>query len=315
MTRPISRLHPSDDEDPTGVQQLLATLPDPGPMPADLVDRITASLAVEQAHRSPSSATTSPVSPVSPAPPVPPASAHPSSGPTEATVHALPRGGSSRGPGGPARRAGNASRGWLLGLSGAAAAVAIGGVAALNMLGPSGGHAGGGSLAFGHFPIDSVTSGVEPGQGQQALLDPGAGKPQGGLDAASPSTSASTGASSGTPARATTHIQMSNLSYEASTLTAQAAQLWKAPKAALPSLSAESPAIGPIGTPLGVTQCLDSLGVAPGRTVVDIARFDGAPAAIVVTDGTRGPQVRVVSRECGAPSGTKAVLAGPIALP
>lgn len=161
------------------MQQLAGDAPDPGPMPADLVDRITASLAVEQAHRSPSSATTSPVSPVSPAPPVPPASAHPSSGPTEATTcMPFPAADPPAGRAGPARRTGNASRGWLLGLSGAAAAVAIGGVAALNMLGPSGGHAGGGSLAFGHFPIDSVTSGVEPGQGQQALLDPGAGSPR-----------------------------------------------------------------------------------------------------------------------------------------
>lgn len=40
-----------DELDPTGVRELLAGLPDPGPMPADLVRRIEARLEVERAHR------------------------------------------------------------------------------------------------------------------------------------------------------------------------------------------------------------------------------------------------------------------------
>lgn len=39
------------DPDPTGIRDLLAALPDPGPMPQDLVDRISSRLAMEQAHR------------------------------------------------------------------------------------------------------------------------------------------------------------------------------------------------------------------------------------------------------------------------
>lgn len=39
------------DDDPTGIRQILSTLGDPGPMPPELVDRITASLADEQARR------------------------------------------------------------------------------------------------------------------------------------------------------------------------------------------------------------------------------------------------------------------------
>ena len=47
---PVS--HPHDDDarvehDPTGMRDLLAALPDPGPMPADLVARIEAALADE----------------------------------------------------------------------------------------------------------------------------------------------------------------------------------------------------------------------------------------------------------------------------
>ncbi|MCH8614094.1 hypothetical protein [Arsenicicoccus dermatophilus] len=41
----------STDDDPTGVRELLAALPDPGPMPADLVSRITASLEAEARGR------------------------------------------------------------------------------------------------------------------------------------------------------------------------------------------------------------------------------------------------------------------------
>lgn len=40
-----------DDVDPTGIRDLLASLPDPGPMPEDLVARIEARLEVERAHR------------------------------------------------------------------------------------------------------------------------------------------------------------------------------------------------------------------------------------------------------------------------
>lgn len=45
--------HPQpEDVDPTGVRDLLASLPEPGPMPEDLVRRIEARLAVERASRS-----------------------------------------------------------------------------------------------------------------------------------------------------------------------------------------------------------------------------------------------------------------------
>lgn len=39
------------EDDPTGIRELLASLPEPPPMPADLVQRIEARLATEQAHR------------------------------------------------------------------------------------------------------------------------------------------------------------------------------------------------------------------------------------------------------------------------
>lgn len=295
MTRPISRLHPSPDEDPTGVQQLLATLPDPGPMPADLIERITASLAAEQANHTPQS------------------SGRPWS--------------SSRSSQPPDHHGPTVSRGWLLGLSTAAAAAAIGGVAALNLLGPAGGDAGG-SLAFGHFPVEGAASSAA-GRVASGSASPSAADPSSADSAQAPAPAATVGpqteregaagSSSPGPARSAgtprTHIQMSTANYRRDTLSAQGTQLFGKPRAALPPLSAESPAIGPIGTALGVTHCLDALGVTAQRAVVDVARFDGAPAAVIVTDGPEGREVRVVSRECGAVTGRDVVLAGPMPLP
>ncbi|WP_270887075.1 hypothetical protein [Pedococcus sp. 5OH_020] len=40
-----------EEPDPTGIRALLSSLPDPGPMPPDLVERITASIAAEQSAR------------------------------------------------------------------------------------------------------------------------------------------------------------------------------------------------------------------------------------------------------------------------
>jgi hypothetical protein len=47
------------DDDPTGVRDLLSSLPQPAPMPLYLVERINASLAAEQAQRTANTSTTS----------------------------------------------------------------------------------------------------------------------------------------------------------------------------------------------------------------------------------------------------------------
>lgn len=286
------------------MQQLLATLPDPGPMPADLVDRITASLAAEQAHRGPLSDHETAGGPTS----LPSVGSAPS-GASPSPEWSSP----ARAPHGT-----HVSRGWLLGLSAAAAAVAIGGVAALNLLGPAGGDAGG-SLAFGHFPVEA-TAGAAQGLAGGSGNPSGASSPHAsvpaapvGPDAESEAGGGSSAPDGSTPAL-TTHIQVSTVDYQRDTLVAQGTQLLGKRTAALPFLGAESPAIGPIGTPLGVTHCLEALGVTAQRAVVDVARFDGAPAAVIVTDGPGGREVRVVSRQCGAPTSGDVVLAGPLSL-
>lgn len=52
---PLNPVESSPDDDQTGVRALLSALPEPGPMPAYLVERISASLAAEQAQRAHSS--------------------------------------------------------------------------------------------------------------------------------------------------------------------------------------------------------------------------------------------------------------------
>ena len=56
-SRPDSNLPHDEDLDPTGVRDMLANLPDPGPMPEALVARISQSILLEQERRTQGSAT------------------------------------------------------------------------------------------------------------------------------------------------------------------------------------------------------------------------------------------------------------------
>jgi hypothetical protein len=51
VSQPRNREPAAEDADPTGVRALLSSLPDPGPMPSDLAERITARLRQEQEVR------------------------------------------------------------------------------------------------------------------------------------------------------------------------------------------------------------------------------------------------------------------------
>lgn len=251
VTRPLSRLRPSSDDDPTGVQRILATLPDPGPMPPELVERITASLAVEQERRGAAAGNVRPF--------------------------VRPEGSDDRRQG---------SRGLLLGLSGAAAAAAIGGVVLINAMGPTG----------------------QQSPNTQAQLLVGAPTAQEGTQGGAADDPTSGAARSGD-----THVQVSSTRYTSAQLTAQAQRLWATPAEPVRTLGAEAPAIGPIGTPLGAAECLAAIGAADAaRAMVDLALFDGSPAAVVVTESKGHREVRVVTRQCGPES--DAVLAGPITL-
>lgn len=221
------------------------------------------------------------------------------------------------------------SRSWLLGLSVAATVAAIGGVVTLNALGPSEPH---GSLAFGHVPVGINSSApvadpsaapapsapasprhaYESGFGLRGLHDADGGAPgstAGDLrqdaKAARPSADGSTG-SVVQQAQAVAHIQASDTAYTSAALVKQAAALWSKPQALHAPRVTSAAAVT---TTAGLDGCLVAIGVSAERAVVDLARFDGRPAAVIVTEGDSGRQVRVVTPQCGPSSDT--VLAGP----
>ena len=263
MTRPLSRLRPSSDDDPTSVQRILATLPDPGPMPPQLVDRISASLAAERERLTDSPAKVTPLAP-------------PTIGGPRPAVDRSDR--SDR----------SGSRGFLLCLSGAAAAAAIGGVVVINSIGPSADQA---PSAQAQFYVGTAAGNGSPAPG-----------PSGTQEAAG----------SNAP-RVDPHIQVTSTQYTSAQLADQASRLWASPQRELRTLGAEAPSIGPIGTQLGAQECLAAIGEADAtRALVDLAFFDGSPAAVVVTEGDGNREVRVVTRQCGPAS--NAMLAGPITL-
>ncbi|MGE9808352.1 hypothetical protein [Janibacter sp. G1551] len=230
----------SPDDDPTGMRDLLRHLPDPGPMPDDLVARIRASLA-EEASR-----------------------------PVTA-------------PGVVDLVAERSRRRWVLPAAAAAALIALGGTALLNLQGPSGG-------------ADSAAV-------SRAVPESGAAADDAGTDAGS---GTSDGATSGnaTPdtARAAFVLTMSERTFDpgrvASYVAAGSDDLSE-----LTSSATEAPGIGPIGTPLGASDCLERLGIDPlGGLWVDLGTVDGAPAALIVTRGdapVRSIGV-LVTRDCTA---------------
>jgi hypothetical protein len=122
----------------------------------------------------------------------------------------------------------------------------------------------------------------------------------GGFTSSTPGAStAAPGASGGSGV----HIQLGNTAYTAATLGPQARDLLDHPGAPLRPGAAEAPAIGPIGTEVGLASCLEGLGVgspAPSAVSADLATFEGRPAAVVVVTRDGASSVWVVERSCSA---------------
>lgn len=252
------------EHDPTGMRALLAGLPDPGPMPPDLVARITAALAAEvDAGAGPPASV-----------PAPPSDA----GSHGATVVPLRR-----------RRV----RLRHLGVAAAVvAAVGLGGVllsTTPNSLTASIGAAGG-----------SADSAASAGKAESAV----------------PNRAGSAGAAAGLvprPGSGAVVVVTSGRSYTAAALAEGARALLAGPAPALRTLAAESPAIGPIGSPLGARACADALGVpADAGVLVDLADVDGRPGAVLVVDTGAARTAYAVERSCT--SGRTGPVRGPVSL-
>lgn len=252
-----------DGTDPTGMRALLRGLPDPGPMPDDLVHRIQASLG------------------------------------ELADDHASAQGGSA-----PAESQ-DVSRGtpaahrpsWLVRNAPRVA------VAAIVLV-------GGGALASGPLGLlgsgdDAMTASSDTAGGASA--ESGADTP-----GVAPRSGDDPGALDTRTTRGAVTVHMSGRSYTAAGLAHQVADL--SPSAPTVPLTAESPAIGPIGTEIGVRSCLQALGLPHDTAAdVDLGQVDGTPAAVLVVTADGERTAYAVRRECTL--GNPAVLAGPVPLP
>lgn len=309
---------PDDDLDPTGMRALLRSLPDPGPMPDDLVARIQSSLA-ELSHEE-------------------------LLADDEGTSRraGLGAAGVSRGTSSEGLRAGaTAHAESAAGSDGDGWSGSRDGVGAVG--GAAGGGAGGGAGAGG----GSGTGGERPSWftrygsrlavaavvlvGGSAALTAGWGLLAGGSSSSDSAVSSdaagqaeSSRHSADAPLRGDTDLSsrsfemgpvvvtMSGRSYTAAGLATEIGS--GTDSTPLAPLTAESPGIGPIGTEVGVRSCLQALGLPPeSRADVDLALLDEAPAAILVLTGDGGRTAYAVGRDCTVDNAS--VLAGPIDLP
>jgi hypothetical protein len=255
------------EHDPTGMRALLANLPDPGPMPDDLVARITAALSAEvRGDAGVDAGATASATPS-------PTAAHAST----ATVVPLAR-----------RRFG-------LKHLGVAAAV----VAALGL----------GGVVLSTTP-NALTAAIGAGDGSDSQAGSAGRAEDQGADSAAPGPMVALVPPAGS---GQVVVVMSGRSYAVADLAAGARALAAAPGAPLPTLAAESPGIGPIGTPLGARSCATTLGVpADAGLLVDVAEVDGRPAAVLVADTAAGRSAYAVERSCT--TGTTGIVSGPVGL-
>ena len=243
------------EHDPTGMRALLASLPDPGPMPDDLVARISAALRAE----------------------------------VRSGGSFVDDGPDAVGSVVPLRRR---SRVRYLGLAAVAAVAA-------------------GVLGLGAYALDGLTGG-----GATASLDAVGGSSDSGAGAGADSkaeaqdrpAAAAPEAGSGEVV-----VVMSGVDHASKQLAVTARALDEGGLDPLRELAAESPALGPIATPVGARACADALGIPAGAGIlVDVSEVDGAPAAVLVVHDGAGRSAWAVERSC--PSGTTGPISGPVPL-
>ncbi len=246
-----------DDDDPTGMRDLLRSLSDSGPMPDDLVARITSALADEQQAR---------------------------------TVV-------------PLRRPMSGLRAWPR----YAAAAAVTGIALT-----------GGGIALRMLTDGSVTSAASSAGRANTSEAAAASTGTRAFDSSSSSSPVASAAEAAplpsVPGGALTQVTMSERVYAVDTLAENARLALTSPAQVIRDFAAESPAIGPIGTPIGARDCASALGItATAAVLTDLGTSAGMPVALVVAtapDGTR--TAYLVERDCRL--GHPGLIAGPVSL-
>lgn len=307
-----------DDPDPTGVRILLSAEPDPGPMPTGVSDRILAALA-EASRRADLDAE---------------AGSRELRDELGLTAAETDSGGEFGGDFGDHRVEGVGRPGVRdvtatepLGRVGPAAAdsaalrrrrwTVLGSVAAsvaaLGLAGSLLTNLGGASTTS----ASRASSGAVADTAPQAAAATGA--PEGG---APPAATPFSGDVSGQPRRAlptdasgrVVHIEASRRDYMKATIARLAQGMLDSPGAELGPSTGEASPVGPVGTPLGLAECVATLGEADADAVyADVATFQGAPAVVVVVVQGDFKQVFAVQRSCS--KGDPGLLYGPAVMP
>ena len=255
------------EHDPTGMRALLASRPEPGPMPDDLVARISAALAaeeqrgdgIEQLWHLHDDRAHAPV-----------AAAEGDDPDAGARVVPLRRRVGLR------HLAVAAAVVGVLGLGGFLVKSVPGDVVA--SFGTSAGSAGSGAAAE-----DSAA-----GAKAQALVAPAAGSGD-------------------------VVVVMSGVDHTSARLDVTARELDDGTLDPIADLTAESPSLGPIATPIGARTCATALGIpADAGILVDVSEVDGVSAAVLVVHSDQGRSAWAVDRSCT--TGNTGLIRGPVAL-
>jgi hypothetical protein len=264
--------HPHDDtapveHDPTGMRALLSSLPDPGPMPADLVARISAALEAE-AHAGAQARE----------------GAQLGSGLDE--LWSLQGADSAGGPAGagagcddeapaPGGRVVPLRRRVGLRHLGVAAAVV-------------------GVLGVGGYLVQALPGGGTASSSSFGAADSGAGADSSAGSKAQSAPEVAPAAGSGAVV-----VVMSGVDHRSSRLEVTARELDDGTLDPIADLSAESPSLGPIATPIGARACADALGIpADAGILVDLSEVDGVSAAVLVVHTDTGRSAWAVDRSC-----------------
>lgn len=280
--------HPHDDtapveHDPTGMRALLSSLPDPGPMPADLVARISAALEAEAQADAEAGGN-------------PGAQRQPGNGidelwsPQGADSSVLPAGdvADEEAPAPEGRVVPLRRRVGLRHLGVAAAVVGV--------------------LGLGGYLVQALPGGGTASSSSFGAADSGAGadSPAGSRAQSAPEVAPTAGSGE-------VVVVMSGVDHESSRLEVTARRLDDGTLDPIAELSAESPSLGPIATPVGARTCADALGIpADAGILVDLSEVDGLPAAVLVVHADTGRSAWAVDRSCT--TGNTGLIRGPVPL-
>lgn len=100
-----------------------------------------------------------------------------------------------------------------------------------------------------------------------------------------------------TPFAGSSHVQVSNAAYTKATLPTAARALVTKPGPE--ASSGDAPSVGPLATSSGLASCISGLKQSDATAVtVDLATYEGSPAAILVVRKDEADTAYVVERDC-----------------